>query len=198
MCAEPIGAEHSHVASLRERRLLCTCRACYLLFTSGGAGASRLRAVPDRVVLARDFAFTEQQWDELAIPVDLVFFLKQSDPEDPDAAPHVVACYPSPAGATESELDLAHWAQLAGHNPTLATVQDDVEGILVRRTGEATFTCLIVPIDACYELVGLVKKYWSGFQGGAEVWQHIDGFFNSLLSRARGTGELGNGERASA
>jgi hypothetical protein len=194
MCGEVVGGQHSHVASLAERRLLCTCRACYLLFTAQGAGARRLRAVPERVAAPSDFAFSQAQWDDLAIPVDLVFFFHQSDLDDPLAPLRVMACYPSPAGATESELDLASWDQLAAANPALADVEADVEAVLVRRTDVGEFACLIVPIDACYELVGLVRQYWSGFQGGDEVWQHIDDFFAQLQSRAggaRATGRIG-------
>jgi hypothetical protein len=186
MCGEVVANSHSHVASLSERRILCACRACYLLFTAQGAGARRLRAVPERVVLATDFSFEQAQWDDLAIPVDLVFLFHQSDVADSEAPRRIVACYPSPAGATESELDLASWSDLAAANPTLADVEPDVEAVLVRRHGDGDFTCLVVPIDACYELVGLVRQYWSGFQGGDEVWQHIDEFFATLLARAGG------------
>jgi hypothetical protein len=186
MCGEPVTDAHSHVASISERRIMCTCRACYLLFTAQGAGARRLRAVPERVRRADAFSFSQAQWDELAIPVDLVFLFQQSDVADIDAPRRIVACYPSPAGATESELDLAEWAAMAAANPTLADVEPDVEAVLVRRTGDGAFTCLVVPIDACYELVGLVRQYWSGFQGGDEVWRHIDEFFAQLLVRAGG------------
>jgi hypothetical protein len=141
--------------------------------------------VPERVVLAESFSFSQSQWDDLAIPVDLVFFLQQSDLDDPLGPRRIVACYPSPAGATESELDLAIWAEVAAQNPSLADVEPDVEAVLVRRSGDGDFGCLIVPIDACYELVGLVRQYWSGFSGGDEVWQHIDEFFDQLHARAR-------------
>lgn len=184
MCGEQVAEAHSHVASLTERRILCTCRACYLLFTAEGAGARRLRAVPERVRLANDFSFSAAQWDDLAIPVDLVFLFQQSDAEKVDGPRRVVACYPSPAGATESELDLAAWAEIAAANPTLADIEPDVEAALVRRHDAETFTCLVVPIDVCYELVGLVRMHWTGFQGGEEVWQRIDAFFDQLLVRA--------------
>jgi hypothetical protein len=186
MCGETIGDHHSHVASLGERRLLCTCRACYLLFTPDGAGAKRLRAVPERYRLARDFTFSQEQWDELAIPVDLVFLFRQSALDDPEQPPSLVACYPSPAGATESQLDLRQWTDLVAPNPVLADAEPDVEAVLVRRHGPARFECFLVPIDACYELVGLVRMHWVGFQGGAEVWQHIDAFFDQLLERVGG------------
>lgn len=184
MCGEGIGAEHGHVASPSERRLLCSCRPCYLLFTQEGAGARRLRAVPERYREATEFAFSQRQWDDLAIPVDLVFLFQQSDVADPSAPRTIVACYPSPAGATESELDLGSWLEMAAANSVLADVEPDVEAVLVRRHGPGQFTCLVVPIDACYHLVGLVRKYWTGFQGGDEVWSRIDEFFEDLHRRA--------------
>jgi hypothetical protein len=187
MCGEGIGAEHGHVASLSERRLLCACRPCYLLFTQEGAGARRLRAVPARYREASEFAFSQGQWDNLAIPVDLVFLFQQSDIVDPNAPLTIVACYPSPAGATESELDLGSWLEMAAANSVLADVEPDVEAVLVRRQGPGEFTCLVVPIDACYHLVGLVRQYWTGFQGGELVWHRIDEFFDNLHRRAAAT-----------
>lgn len=180
MCGEPIANEHGHVASLSERRLMCSCRACYLLFTNPGAGARRLRAVPQSYRTVPDFAYSQAQWDELAIPVDLVFLFQQSD------LGRVVACYPSPAGATESELDLDAWRTIAATNPALAEVEPDVEAVLVRRMAAGEFDCLVVPIDACYELVGLVRQHWTGFQGGDEVWRRIDAFFADLHACAVG------------
>ncbi|MCU1655453.1 MAG: hypothetical protein JWO57_109 [Pseudonocardiales bacterium] len=186
MCGEPVTDAHSHVASLTERRLMCSCRACYLLFTQEGAGARRLRAVPERYRTVSDFAFSQAQWDELAIPVDLVFLFQQSDIEDPAAPRRVVACYPSPAGATESELELGAWLEMTAANAAFADVEADVEAVLVRRNGDGAFTCLVVPIDACYELVGLVRQHWLGFHGGDEVWRRIDEFFAGLQRRANG------------
>jgi Family of unknown function (DUF5947) len=184
MCGETVAATHSHVASLSERRLMCSCRACYLLFTQEGAGARRLRAVPERYAVADDFAFSQAQWDDLAIPVDLVFLFQQTELDGQGSK--IVACYPSPAGATESELPLESWRAMTVKNPLLADVEPDVEAVLVRRHGAGRFTCLVVPIDACYELVGVVRQYWAGFQGGAQVWSHIDAFFADLHDRAQG------------
>ena len=56
--------------------------------------------------------------------------------------------------------------------------------VLVRRTGEG-FECYLVPIDACYELVGLVRMHWKGFDGGQEAWEAIDGFFDAVRERSR-------------
>jgi hypothetical protein len=54
----------------------------------------------------------------------------------------------------------------------------------VRRAGEG-FECFLVPIDACYELVGLVRMHWKGFDGGEEAWEAIDGFFDAVRDRSR-------------
>ena len=184
MCAEPIGESHSHVANVGDRRLLCTCRGCYLLFTVQGAGGLKMRAVPEEYRRLDELSFTQEQWDDLAIPVDLVFLFRQSDPTG-DGRAQYVALYPSPAGATESELDPATWQRIADANPAIAALEDDVAAALIRRTGPGEFTCLLVPVDACYELVGIVRKHWSGFSGGAEVWERIDAFFAELSSRVR-------------
>jgi hypothetical protein len=191
MCAEEIGEQHSHVANVADRRLLCTCRGCYLLFTARGAGGLRMRAVPEEHRRVEGLGLTQVQWDDLAVPVDLVFLFLQSEPDDQTeqseqggdgTTTRLVALYPSPAGATESELDEQVWVQ---NLPVLETVADDVQALLIRRTGPGEFTALVVPVDACYELVGLVRKHWTGFSGGTEVWTHIDEFFATLLGRAR-------------
>jgi hypothetical protein len=43
-----------------------------------------------------------------------------------------------------------------------------------------------VPVDSCYELVGIVRQYWEGFAGGEEVWGRIDEFFAGVRERCRG------------
>lgn len=183
MCTEPIPGEHSHVVQLDKRALMCTCRGCYLLFTNPGAGGGRYRAVPDRYLTDPAFAFTTEQWNRLAIPVDLVFLFGNS------VAEQTVAFYPSPGGATECELPLDTWGEVVAANPLASAPEPDVEALLIRRhstsDGADTFECLLVPIDACYELVGMVRLYWKGFSGGAEVWTAIDDFFAGLRERSR-------------
>ena len=58
-----------------------------------------------------------------------------------------------------------------------------MEALLVNRTRRRRESW-IVPVDRCYELVGLVRTYWSGFTGGDEVWQALDEFFDSLRKEA--------------
>jgi hypothetical protein len=184
LCAEPLGGGHSHVADLETRNIICTCRACYLLFTHQGAGRGRYRAVPDRYLHDPSFRLTDAQWDTLQIPVRVAFFFRNS------SLGKVVAFYPSPAGATESLLPLETWEEVVGANPAFADVADDVEALLVRRTADG-FECHLVPIDACYELVGLVRMHWKGFDGGEEAWGEIGGFFDRLRERSRAVGGEG-------
>ncbi len=103
------------------------------------------------------------------------------------SGPSVLACYPSPAGATESELDLGHWSDGVGAGRLAALLEPDVEALLVRRgTGnDAATRCVLVPVDACYRLVGLVRRHWRGFDGGPEAWAQIDAFFDAVEARSR-------------
>src|SRR5262249_38220508 len=182
MCTEPIASEHAHVVNVEARILLCTCRACYLLFTRPGAAQGRYRAVPDRALRLADLPLAEAQWDALQIPVRMAFLFHNS------ALGRTVAFYPSPAGATESLLPLEAWRELADGNPVLGTLEHDVEALLVRgsRDPGAGFECFLVPIDACYALTGVVRRRWRGFAGGEAAWGEIAGVYAELCARRRG------------
>jgi len=177
MCAEPIADEHAHVVNLDTRALLCSCRACYLLFTHEGAAGGRWRSVPDRYLSIPDFSLSAADWDALQIPVNLAFFFSNS------ITGETTAFYPSPAGATESLLPLGAWDELTAAYPALHDLQADVEAALIKM-GETT-ACYVVPIDACYELVGLLRKSWRGFDGGAEARAATAAFFGRVQQRAR-------------
>ena len=97
-------------------------------------------------------------------------------------AERVSAFYPSPAGPTESLLELEAWTELEADNPVLAELEPDVEALLVSRARDMREHWL-VPIDDCYELVGLIRSRWRGFGGGEEVWAEIDRFFDDLPTR---------------
>ncbi|WP_214412126.1 DUF5947 family protein [Sphaerisporangium fuscum] len=190
MCDEPLDERHGHVVNTGDRALLCTCRGCHLLLSRGEGAQGRYRAVPERYLYFPSMRLDEADWEELQIPVRTAFFFRNS------ALDRYVAFYPSPAGATESQLPLASWDRVLAANPELAGAQPDVEAYLVDRRPEG-FACHLVPIDACYTLVGLVRTHWKGFHGGEEAWTAIDGFFadlrrrSELVPRAAGTAEEG-------
>jgi Family of unknown function (DUF5947) len=179
MCAEPITDDHPHVVDLESRALMCTCRGCYLLFTAEDAKL-RYRAVPDRYLSFPDVTLDAREYDELEIPVGLAFLFNSS------VLDRTVAFYPGPAGATESELPLEAWARVVEANPQLALLRADVEALLLRGTDRGgEFSCHLVPIDACYALVGQLRRLWRGFDGGAEAHQAMDDFFAQIGDRSR-------------
>lgn len=178
LCSAPIPPQHRHVLELSTRDIKCTCRPCSLLFEGGGAGAGRLKLVPERRLRLEHFDMSDVMWEELRIPVDMAFFFFSS------AQDRVVAYYPGAMGPTESELELTAWGELEAANPILADLEPDVEALLVNRARGAR-SQWIVPLDECYALVGLIRTRWRGFSGGKEVWQAIEDFFRTLDGRAR-------------
>ncbi len=181
LCDAPLAPEHRHLLDLNSRALVCVCDPCSLLFSNQDAGNARYRRVPQRRLALRDFQMTEAQWDELMIPVGMAFLLQSS------GARPVMAFYPSPAGPTESLLSLEGWQTLASNNPILNDLEPDVEALLINRVKQAR-EYYIVPIDACYQLVGLIRVNWHGLSGGEEVWAAIDTFFAGLRAKAEPTG----------
>jgi Family of unknown function (DUF5947) len=177
LCAVAIADEHQHLVNVESRSLLCVCRPCYLLFSNSGAGGGKYRIVPERRLFLRHMRISDGQWDALQIPVAIAFFFHNS------SLGRTVAFYPSPAGATESLLPLDTWEELLRANPLLAGMAPDVEALLTYKRPSGC-ECYLVPIDACYELVGRIRQHWKGFQGGTEAWQAIDAFFAGLRARS--------------
>lgn len=179
MCAEPITEPHQHVVNVAGRQLMCVCRGCYLLFTDSHAQL-HYRAIPDRYLRFDDFALGRPLWETLQIPVGLAFFFVNS------ALGRVVAFYPGPAGATESELPLDAWATVQRSDPRVDLIAEDTEALLVRVPDDETQppTCHVVPIDVCYEFVGRLRLLWRGFDGGQESRNYVDEFFAGLIDRS--------------
>ncbi|MFI5605583.1 DUF5947 family protein [Amycolatopsis sp. NPDC051903] len=177
LCAEPIGPGHGHVIDLESRTIMCTCHGCYLLFTHSGAGGKRHRAVPTRYLHAPRFPAAATLWESSGIPVRMAFVFYNSTQH------RAVAFYPSPAGATESLLPLNTWGELLASEPGFDSVAADVEAVLISKH-DVGFEAFVVPIDRCYELVGLVRLHWRGFDGGSEAHQAIEAFFADLRERS--------------
>ena len=161
-------------STLDKRSIACACRACYLLFTHEGAAGGRYQAVPERICHDPDRPLAGADWNELQIPVAMAFFFVNS------ALGRVVAGYPSPGGVTECELDLEAWDRLAAAYPLLGELTPDTEAIFVNRKDEI----FLIPIDMCYSLVGELRLYWQGFDGGAEAREALAKFLAGLRRRA--------------
>ncbi len=178
LCSEPIPPEHRHLLEVSTREIMCSCRACSILFDSRAASEGRYRIIPDRRLFLEDFEMSDAQWESLRIPVDMAFFFHSAPAE------RVVAFYPSPMGPTESLLKLSAWEELERANPVLKGMEQDVEALLVNRSRGAR-EHFLVPMDKCYSLVGLIRMHWRGFSGGKEVWEEIERFFEELRRRSK-------------
>ena len=176
LCSAVLAPEHEHLVEPMSRQLVCACNACAILFTN--QEAKRYRRVPRRVYALPDFHLTDARWESLMIPIGMAFFFHSTP------AGKVVCIYPSPAGPTESLLDLRAWADVVSDNTVLEDLEPDVEALLVNRVGDVR-EYYLVPIDECYKLVGLIRAHWRGLSGGAEVWQEIARFFAGLKTKAK-------------
>ncbi|WP_442812564.1 DUF5947 family protein [Streptomyces sp. NBC_01210] len=169
---------HRHLVDTEKRALACACVPCSLLFERPGAAGGRFRAVPDRYLADPDHRLDDSAWEVLQIPVGVAFFFRNA------ALNRLVALYPSPAGATESELDPSAWQTVLGGSRLAALLEPDVEALLLRRV-EGRAECYLVPIDICYELVGRMRLLWQGFDGGAEARTDLEAFFAHVGGRAQ-------------
>ncbi|GGT16283.1 DUF5947 family protein [Streptomyces chromofuscus] len=179
LCSAPLaGTRHRHLADVEKRVLACACEPCAQLLDRSGSTRGRFRTVPGRCLRDPGHSIDEQAWERLGIPVGVAFFFRNS------ALDRLVALYPSPAGATESELDPQSWQSVLDATELAGLLVPDVEALLLRRH-EGHVECYLVPIDICYELVGRMRLRWQGFDGGAEARADLDAFFADVRARAR-------------
>jgi hypothetical protein len=163
--------------------LICACEACAILFSS--SGETKYRRVPRDIRVLNDFVLSDQAWNSLAIPIGLVFIFQSS------VSDQIRAVYPSSAGPTETVLDAEAWAEIAADNSALSKFAPDTEALLINRmNGKREY--FWVPIDECYKLTGIVRKYWRGFSGGEEGWNQITRFFDDLKQRSCTEAETAN------
>jgi hypothetical protein len=169
-CSVPLGPQHRHLLENGTRKIICACDACALRFDNV---IGKFKLIPRDTKRLPDFRLTDAQWESFSLPIALAFFYRDG------TANRVVALYPSPAGATESLLPITSWENVVRENGILAEMQADVEALLVNRLNDAR-EYYLAPIDVCFELVGLIRMHWRGFNGGDKVWQEIEQFFARL------------------
>jgi hypothetical protein len=173
LCPLGLAEDHRHLLHLEERRIVCVCETCWSMHS----GDPEFRPPGVRSVWLGDFVMSDELWAAFQIPIGLTFLLRSG------LTGAVVALYPSPAGATESELDLGAWDALCAANPVLAGLQPDAEALIVDRTA-TPHRYAIAPVDQCYALVGLIKSRWEGITGGRGIEEAIAEFFAGLRARA--------------
>ena len=108
LCRRGVPEDHRHLLNLEERQIVCVCESCWAL-RSGDPELPPGRQ-PHRLA-ATDFELPDDVWASFRIPIGLAFFLHSS------VTDCVVALYPSPAGATESELHFETWSRAARAEP---------------------------------------------------------------------------------
>jgi Family of unknown function (DUF5947) len=169
LCGTTVPHDHRHMLNLYERQIVCVCESCWAL----RSGDADFRPTGNRTLWLDGFRLPEDIWAQFRIPIGLAFFMHSS------VTDCIVAMYPSPAGATESELHFETWNRLAGLNPVLRDLEPDAEALIVNRTADPPMFA-IAPIDRCYMLVGVVKQAWEGISGGAGVEEAIARYFEEL------------------
>ena len=169
LCTTTVPPDHRHMLNLYERQIVCVCESCWAL----RSGDAEFRPTGNRTLWLEGFRLPEELWAQFRIPIGLAFFMHSS------VTNCIVALYPSPAGATESELHFETWDRLAGMNPVLQELEPDAEALIVNRMSEPP-AYAIAPIDRCYMLVGLVKASWEGISGGGGVERAIEAYFDDL------------------
>lgn len=175
LCNARLPDDHRHLLHLEERRIVCSCEACWALHS----GDAEYRPAGMRTVWLEPFDCDEEMWGRFQIPIGLAFFMRST------VSGGVVAFYPSPAGATESELDLDAWDAFVRRNPALGELDPDAEALIVNRLSEPQ-QAVIAPIDECYRLVGLIKTLWEGISGGQALERAVPEFFEGLRERSSG------------
>jgi hypothetical protein len=173
LCGAPIPEQHRHLLALVERRIVCSCEACWAM----RSGEGDYRPTGNRTLWLPELDLPDELWASLQIPIALAFLMHST------VTGCVVAMYPSPAGATESELRFESWQELVERNPVLATLEPDIEGLIVNRLAAPPIYA-IAPIDTCYALTGAVKAAWEGISGGSGVERAVSRFFEELRAAA--------------
>jgi hypothetical protein len=176
LCGTMIAPHHQHLLDRRSRQVACACDACAILFCDQQDG--KFLRVPRRVRELHDFYFTDLQWEEMMLPINLAFVLRNREGR-------ATVLYPSPAGAVESQLNCETWEDHISAHPKLRAMEPEVEALIINRVGEQN-AYFIAPIDECYRLVGLIRISWRGLSGSPEVWGAVALFFHELREKANG------------
>ncbi|HTX13311.1 MAG TPA: DUF5947 family protein [Solirubrobacteraceae bacterium] len=173
LCGIGIPEDHRHLLALAERRIVCACEACWAM----RSGEGDYRPTGNRTLWLPGLEVPDDLWASFQIPIGLAFFMEST------VTACVVAMYPSPGGATESELHFESWTRMRSLNPVLDNLEPDIEGLIANRLADPPMY-VIAPIDRCYALTGTIKAHWEGISGGPGVHDAVARFFEALRAEA--------------
>ena len=173
LCGISIPEDHRHLLALSERRIVCACEACWAM----RSGEGDYRPTGNRTLWLPALDIPDDLWASFQIPIGLAFFMEST------VTACVVAMYPSPGGATESELHFDSWSRMLELNPVLTGLEPDIEGLIANRMSDPPMY-VIAPIDRCYALTGTIKAHWEGISGGSGVHDAVERFFGELRAKA--------------
>jgi hypothetical protein len=173
LCPLTLAEDHKHLLDLEERRIVCVCPTCWSI----RSGEARYRPTGSRTLWLEPFHLSDELWAAFQIPIGLAFFMRST------STGAIVGLYPSPAGATECELDLDAWDRLVEANPVLDDLDPDAEALIVNRLATPP-VYVIAPLDDCYRLVGTIKATWEGITGGAAMEAAVQRYFDDLRATA--------------
>ena len=173
LCGIGLPEDHRHLLALSERRIVCACEACWAM----RSGEGDYRPTGNRTLWLPGLDIPDDLWASFQIPIGLAFFMEST------VTACVVAMYPSPGGATESELHFDTWSRMRELNPVLDGLEPDIEGLIANRLADPPIY-VIAPIDRCYALTGTIKARWEGISGGPGVEAAVVEFFEALRAQA--------------
>ena len=94
------------------------------------SGEGDYRPTGNRTVWLPGLDVPDDLWASFQIPIGLAFFMEST------VTACVVAMYPSPGGATESELHFDTWSRMRELNPVLDGLEPDIEGLIANRLSD--------------------------------------------------------------
>lgn len=151
LCSLALSDEHAHLLDPQRRVMLCSCRACALLFPAdlSETQATRYLYITPCVERLQDPQLAKRVWNMLDLPVRLVFLCPSA------VHSQAFALYPNPQGVTEATVPYSAWSAVTRAEPLLRGVRDDVQALILDdRPGRGT--CHAVSIDVCHRLIGLL------------------------------------------
>ncbi len=161
MCAEPDPGRARSRRRPRAAQPRCAPAAAATCSSPRPAPAvSRYRAVPDRYLSFPDFAALPRPVGRAADPGERGLLLPQLDPGPGGGL------LPEPGRGHGVAAAPRHLGRDGRRQSRLATLLPDVEAFLVRvrSPGRGAAECYLVPIDACYELVGTAAPAVAGLR----------------------------------